>query len=272
MPAVKVGDINMYYEIHGNGEPLVLINGLGADISRWFRIIPVLSQKYQVLAFDNRGAGQTDKPDIPYTMEMMADDVAGLLEALNIDTAHIFGVSMGGMIAQHLALRHPKMVAGLILGCTRCGGPKSVYDSDEASRVLDPELTRTMTAEQRTRALLPFLWSQKYIENNPDIVEEQVAAVIAHPVDPIGYTRQKQAADGHDTYDRLAEISAPTLIIAGEDDRLIPVENSHLLASKIPNAEIVILKKAGHGFTMEAFDESNRTVLDFLRIHPVRGR
>lgn len=267
MPIIKVGDINIYYEVHGTGEPLVLINGLGADSSRWFRIMPVLSQRYQVVAFDNRGAGQSDKPDIPYTMEMMADDIAGLLNALGIGNAHIFGVSMGGMIAQHFALRHPKMVTSLILGCTRCGGSLSIHESEEAGRVLDPELTRTMAAEQRTREMLPFLWSQEFIDNNPDVVKEYIALCAAYPVDPAGYTRQKQAADDHDTYERVPEIKAPTMVITGEADRLIPAENSRLLASRIPDAELVILNKAGHGFYSEARDETCGIIMDFIKRH-----
>jgi 3-oxoadipate enol-lactonase len=264
MPAIKVGDINIYYEIHGEGEPLILIMGLGGDISRWFRIIPILSQRYQVIAFDNRGIGQSDKPDIPYTMEMMANDIAGLLKALGIDTAHIFGISMGGMIAQHFVLRYPKMVTSLILGCTRCGGPHSIYENEGASRVLDPELTRTLTAEQRTREMLPFLWSQEFIANNPDIVKEQIELGASHPIDPVGYTRQKQAADGHNTYERLPEIKVPTLVITGEADRLIPSENSRILASRIPGAKLVLIKKAGHGFYSEATDETCGTIMDFM--------
>jgi len=264
MPTVKVGDINIYYEIHGKGEPLLLIMGLGGDTSRWFRVLPILSQRYQVIVFDNRGVGQSDKPDIPYTMEMMADDIAGLLNALGIGTAHIFGISMGGMIAQHFALRHARRVTSLILGCTRCGGPHSIYESEGSSRALDPELTRTMTAEQRIREMLPFLWSKEFIDNNPAIVKEQISLGADHPIDPAGYTRQKQAADFHDTYERLPEIRVPTLVITGQADRLIPSENSRILASRIPGAKLVLLKKAGHGFYSEARDETCRIIMDFM--------
>ena len=126
MPIVKVGDINMYYEVRGQGKPLVLIMGLGLSCASWYPVIPGLSQKYQVVIFDNRGAGKSDKPDIPYTMEMMTDDLAGLLNEIGISASHIFGVSMGGMVAQHFFLKYPKRVTGLILGCTGCGGPHYV--------------------------------------------------------------------------------------------------------------------------------------------------
>jgi len=118
MPTAKVDDISVYYETLGEGEALLLIMGYGSYSGHWFRLIPSLSNDYRVVAFDNRGTGQSDKPDIPYTIEMMAGDATGLLEAIGIDAAHVFGVSMGGMIAQEFALRYPGKVISLILGCT----------------------------------------------------------------------------------------------------------------------------------------------------------
>jgi 3-oxoadipate enol-lactonase len=265
MPKVKVGDINIYYEVHGEGEPLVLIMGLGGNTTRWFHIMPVFSQEYRVIAFDNRGAGQSDKPDIPYTMEMMADDIADLLDTINIDSAHIFGISLGGMIAQHFALRHPQRVTSLILGCTRCGGQHSIMDDQGSGNVLDPQRLWTMTPEERARDMLPTLWSQEFIDNNPEIVEEHIALSIENPIDPTGYIRQLQAANSHDTYDRLPEIKVPTMVIAGDADLLIPAGNSVILASRIPGAELVILPKMGHGFYTEARDETSRIIMDFMK-------
>lgn len=265
MPKVKVGDINIYCEVHGKGEALVLIMGLGADISAWFRLIPVLSQEYQVIAFDNRGAGQSDKPDIPYATEMMADDLVGLLETIGIDTAHIFGVSMGGTIAQHFALRYRNKVTSLILGCTTCGGPHSVSLDEEAASFLSPERLQTLSVEERIREMFPFLYSREFIDKNPDFIEERVAVLIEHPPHPIGYARQSQALMNHDTYQHLPEIKAPTLVITGDADRLIPVENSRILATRIPRAELVILEKMGHGFFTEAGDETSKILLDFIK-------
>ncbi|MFC1948371.1 alpha/beta fold hydrolase [Chloroflexota bacterium] len=126
MPYAKVDDINMYYEVHGDGEPLVFINACGTSVEFFYRYIPVYSSEYKLILFDNRGAGRSDVPDSPYNMEMMADDVAGLLDAIEIASAHIRGISLGGMIAQHLVLRHPKKVKSLILASTTCGGPQSI--------------------------------------------------------------------------------------------------------------------------------------------------
>jgi len=268
MPIAKVGDINIYYEIHGKGEPLVLIYGYAGDSGLWFRQIPILSKKYRVIAFDNRGVGRSDKPDIPYTMAMMAADISGLLDAVGIDAAHIFGISMGGMIAQHFALDYPQRVISLILGCTFCGGVHIIQPKPESVAALfDFERLKKMTPEEIVRQLIPFLFSQEFIEKNPDIIEKRVAKSLEYPLLLHGFTRQAEAIAGHDTYELLPRIKSPTLVVAGDNDRLIPVENSRILASRIPEAELVILKGVGHEFFIEAAEETNRIVLDFLARH-----
>ena len=265
MPTLKVGDINVYYEIHGEGEPLVLIMGYGANSGQWFRQVPGLAREYRVITFDNRGTGQSDKPDTSYTMEVMAGDVAGLLEAIGIGAAHIYGVSMGGMIAQHVALNHPEKVIDLILGCTTCGGERSVTPDAEAIAILfDMERMLRLTPEEATREFIPFLCSQGFINNHPDIIEQLVAKSTEHITPIHGFTRQTEAIVGHDTYDRLPDIKVPTLVIAGGADKIIPVENSRLLASRIPDAERIILDGMGHGFFVEAAEEANKAIVDFL--------
>jgi pimeloyl-ACP methyl ester carboxylesterase len=272
MPKVKVGDINIYYEVYGKGEALVLIIFYTANTAWWFRQVPVLSQQYCVVAFDNRGSGQSDKPDVPYTIETMAGDLAGLLEAIGINTAHIFGVSMGGMIAQHFAFRYPERVSSLILGCTSCGGPHSIKPDAEAMTVLaDFEHMQKLTRAEIVRETIPFLVSQEFIDKNPGLIKDLMAKMMERLAPLHGAIRQAYAIWGHDTYERLPEIRVPTLVIAGDADRLIPVENSRILASRIPRAELVILKNMGHGFIIEAADEANRAVLDFLRRHRSSG-
>ena len=268
MPVAKVGDINIYYEIHGKGEPLVLIYGYAGHSGLWFRQIPVLSKKYQVIAFDNRGVGRSDKPDIPYTMAMMAGDISGLLNVIGIDAAHIFGISMGGMIAQRFALDYPRRVISLVLGCTYCGGAHSIQPEPESIAALfDFERLKRMTLEEVVRQLIPFLFSRDFIEKNPHIVEERVAKSLEYPTPMHGVTRQAGAIMGHNTYELLPKIELPTLVIAGDSDRLIPVENSRILASRIPKAELVIIKGAGHEFFIEDAEEANRIVLGFLGRH-----
>ncbi len=266
MPTVKIGDISIYYEIYGDGEALVLIMGYGASSGWWFRQIPSLSREYRVVAFDNRGTGQSDKPDIPYTIEMMAGDITGLLETIGINAAHIYGVSMGGMIAQEFALRYPERVITLILGCTSCGGSHGIMsDEVESTALFVVERAKQLTAEEMATEWLPFLYNQEFIDNNPDIVEQFIAKVVEYATPVHGYMRQTEAVMSFDTYDRLPQIKVPTLVISGAADRLLPVENSRLLASRIPNTELVILENMGHGFFIEAAEEASKTILDFLR-------
>jgi 3-oxoadipate enol-lactonase len=272
MPTVKVGDINIYYESHGSGEALLLIMGYGGYSGHWAPLIPSLSQEYRVISFDNRGTGRSDKPNIPYTIKMMADDAKGLLDAIGIDSAHVFGISMGGMIAQELALNYPDKVKSLILGCTFCGGAKAIQPTPEAlAFLLNPEMGK-MSVEEQARIAVPWLWSQEFIDKNPEAVEMYVAITSEYPTPAHGFARQAEAIMFHDTYDRLSQIKAPTLVIVGGADRIIPAENSKILASRIPNVEMVMLKNAGHGFFGEAAAETTGIILDFLRRHSKSGK
>lgn len=272
MPTTKVGDITIYYEIHGKGEPLLLVMGYGSNSAHWLAAIDYLSQEYRVVAFDNRGTGRSDKPDVPYTIKMMAGDAVGLLDAIGIDSAHVFGVSMGGMIAQEYSLNYPDRVMSLILGCTTCGGTRAVPPTQEAMMVLFDPARAKLSVEERARGTVPWLWTQEFIDKNPDIVERYVATTLEHPTPPHAYVRQGQAMMGHDTYDRLPKIKAPTLVMAGAADKLVPHENSRILASMIPNAELVILENAGHGFITDATEAAEKAVLGFLRRHSKAGK
>lgn len=268
MPRVKVGDINIYYEVHGKGEPLVMIAGITLNTSFWFKAIPVFSREYRLIVFDNRGAGQSDQPDIPYTTEMMADDLAGLLDVIGIASTHILGHSMGGMIAQQFVLRHPKRVRSLILECTYCGGPgSSMMTGPEAMRFV--QRMPSLSGKELMMDFLRLFMTQKFFDDNPGMMQQMLGQLMKHPATPQGSGRQGQAIMGHNAYDRLPEIKSPTLVIAGDVDKMIPVENSRIIASRIPNAELVILKNAGH-ILIEAAEESNRIILDFLRRHSTK--
>jgi 3-oxoadipate enol-lactonase len=267
MPTVKVGDINSYYEIHGEGESLLMLAGHGQHSGQWTTMVPEYSKKYRAIIFDCRGTGRSDKPDMAYTMRMMADDARGLLDAVGVDAAHVFGVSMGGMIAQEFALNYPDRVISLILGCTTCGGTKTIPPSAEARAFFTgPEMAR-ISAEEGARRVAPWLWSQKFLDRHPEVMEQHVALTLQYPTPSHGHAGQSKAMARHDTYDRLPGIKAPTLVISGGADRIVPVENSRLLASRIPHAELVILENAGHGFTVDAADEASRIILDFLERH-----
>lgn len=256
MPTVQVGDINIYYEIHGKGEPLVMICGASATTESYALLAPIYARQYQVILFDNRGTGKTDAPDIPYTAEMMADDLAGLLDSIGIKSAHIYGQSMGGMIAQEFALRHPRRVKSLALQCTTCGGPHSPPLNE--SKRFNPELRTKMTPEELGEETLQLCVTPGFIKKHPEVARRMKEAMMKH-----GALRQAQAAKDHSTYERLPEIKVPTLILVGDVDAAIPAENSRILASRIPQAELVVFKGAGH-ILIEAGNKPAHVILEFL--------
>lgn len=264
MPKVKVGDINMYYEIHGEGEPVLMIMGASGTTALWGPAIPLLSREYRAIPFDNRGIGYSEAPEVPLSIKMMADDAAGLLDALGIDSAHVYGASMGGMIAQELALHYPEKVVSLILGCTGPGGPQAALPDDVmafAGQMAD------MSQEDLAKMMPAMFYPPEFMERNPKAVEETIGWLMEKPVPPWVRVRQIKAVMAHDTYERLPQIKAPTLVIGGEKDILIPAEYQRLLASRIPNAELVIWEDLGHGFGLQKPEEANKVVLDFLRRH-----
>jgi pimeloyl-ACP methyl ester carboxylesterase len=269
MPTVKVGDINMYYETHGRGDPLVLIPGHGIDCTTdYFRQIPGLAKNYRVIAIDNRGSGLSDKPDMSYTMEMMAKDVAGLLAALDVHRAHVCGHSMGGMIAQHLALNYPQMTASLILVCTTCSTTEHSVAPDQA--VLAGLFDTQGTPEERIRRLVPSVFTQEFARTEPAVIERFVGLAVKHYPPDFVLARNGEAMMMHNVYDRLPQVSVPALVIGAAEDKVIPVENSRILASRIPGAESIILERVGHMVTVELAEAVNKAVLDFLRRHPMK--
>jgi 3-oxoadipate enol-lactonase len=267
MPLAKVGDINLYYEIHGSGEPLVLIMGYGFRAGHWFAILDKLAAGNRVVVFDNRGTGRSDKPNIPYTAKMMAGDVAGLLDEIGISVTSIFGVSKGGMIAQEFALSYPGRLKNLVLGATSCGGTHAAPMPPETIAFLfDPERAK-LTEEEKARDIIPWLWNKGFVDNNPEAIKRFIATTVEYPTPAQTLTCQGNALITFDSFDRLKGIKAPTLVISGTQDRIIPSGNSKLLAGEIPGAELAMIANAGHGFITDSTAEACKIILDFLQKH-----
>lgn len=262
MPYTDAPGFRMYYEEHGSGFPLLLINGLGSDHLEWIHQIPAFGARFRVVVFDNRGTGGTDVPPGPYTTAQMGDDAAALLRDLGIPRAHVLGVSLGGMIAQEVALRHPDLVDGLVLGCTGPGGELSVRPSPEAMAAF--ALAKGEHPEAELRRMLPFLYTDACIRERPEEIEGFVRRRLDHPTPPEGYLAQLFAAVSHDASTRLEKIRARTLVITGDADRLVNWENSLRLAERIPGATLVVLPGAPHRHFAETADAFNREVLRFL--------
>jgi 3-oxoadipate enol-lactonase len=266
MPFAVNDGAKIYWEEHSSGEPLLLIMGLGYTLDMWHRTAPVLAQHYRVIAFDNRGVGRSDVPRGPYTVSTMARDAVAVMDAAGADTAHVFGVSMGGMIAQELALQYPARVRSLVLGCTTCGGSNAVPAEPEVIKGL---LARaSMTVEEAINVMAQYVYDEATPRTR---LEEDFAIRRRTYPSAEGYLAQLQGVLGWESFGRLSEIAAPTLIIHGESDRLIPSANGELLAKSIRGSRLVMLPQASHIFTTDRPEESNQAVLSFLASNKMEG-
>ncbi|MBN1857380.1 MAG: alpha/beta hydrolase [Dehalococcoidia bacterium] len=259
-----VQDTNLYYEVSGKGQPVLLISGLGGNAEMWLRQAEQLAEKYQVIRFDNRGAGRSDAADGPYTIQMMAADSVQLLDALDITTAHIVGSSMGGMIAQEVAIQYPDKALSLTLIATQCGGPHAFGAEEENATALRELATIDMTPQERARAWVPFTLSPEFRESNPDMVEEYVKITGQYPCSTDALRAQWSALMGYDSWERLQYVVAPTLILQGSQDKLVPPENADVLGVRIPDAEVVFIEGAGHSLAFESADRVNELMMDFF--------
>ena len=254
MPVAKANGIHINYQIEGEGHPLLMVAGLGADLSIWNRQVPVLSKHYKLIRFDNRGVGKSDKPVGEYSTKIMADDAVGLLDALGIDKAIVLGISMGGMIAQEISITHPQRVSKLILACTYACQNRESGNSDKAKKLL-------------TLSGLRFSWGFMFLICNSRLLSLIffVLSVIKATKDTkAAYKSQLVACLKHSALDRLDLITAPTLVIFGTNDRLIRPSSSELIASRIPNAKLAKIADGSHMMFMESAPAFNSEVLSFL--------
>jgi 3-oxoadipate enol-lactonase len=262
MERALVNGIELAYELRGAGAPIVMIHGAQGDQTMFAGLASAFAERYQVLTFDQRGSGLSDKPDMPYTIAMLADDTAALMDHLGIATAHIVGVSMGGTIAQEFALRHPRKVRSLVLGCTTAGGSHAVRLGGSAlASAYSPQ---PMTAEERGKALAEAAFTKGYLAKHPEIIASMIEARRQRPIDSTAFTHRMKAVVDHDAYDRLPQIQAPTLVITGKDDALIASDNSRIIAERIKGAKLVVLEPAGHCFWMEQPEQSRDAISGFI--------
>lgn len=271
MPFVPVGDLDVYYELAGEGYPLVLIMGLTGSLDWWDpAFISALAERHRVLAFDNRGAGRTRTPEAgEITVAMMAEDTAGLMEALGIGTAHILGISMGGMIAQELAVSHPDRVNRLVLCSTNCGASASVFATRDALKKL---ADRTGTPETQVENFCSLTFCEEWLESHSGEVSEFKERYLRAPATDLNAEKQFQATMTFDACPRLWRIDRPTLVAYGSEDIIIPPENSRIIADRIPGARLIGYEGAGHGFIWERRQQFLRDLLEFLEMPAERHR
>jgi pimeloyl-ACP methyl ester carboxylesterase len=261
MPKIRANGVELNYEIAGAGEPLLLIGGFGCDHMIWSQVAAVLSSRYAVISFDNRGMGQSSPSAGPYSIRDLADDAAALLDAIGIEQAHVAGHSMGGQIAQELALTRPDMVGSLLLlsSCAKC---------DERNKSLIEEHGRLPAiAHTRTCALLimPWLYTSSFY-SRPGAIDELLDWILKYPYQPTPteLERQSRAINAFDAVDRIGGINCPTLVMVGEEDIMIPPVFSRSLADSIPHAQFQIVPGTGHGLLVESPTAAAGVMLDFL--------
>ena len=259
MPKTQINNINIYYEIHGQGEPLIMVAGFSGDHTAFQPIVQEYAKHYQVILFDNRGIGQSDVPDHPYTINIMAQDTIELLNFLKIDSAHFLGHSMGGCIVQTIAQQHPTRVKSAIL-------INSFPYANMRLRLYGEVRLKLIKANAPTDSIVKFVsmlcWSDKYL-TQPGIIEEFVQAGF-FPMTLKGYKHQLNALLTFDSREWLHKIIAPCLIINGDDDLIVSVAQAEEMANAIPNAEYTCLHNVGHTAFVEQPEKFNQLVLGFL--------
>lgn len=258
MPKMDLGRVKLHYHINGEGEPVVLITGLGGDVSFWKGLVPLLSSEFTVITFDARGSGQTEYPDEDFTMEDLADDVIGLLEGLGIKKAHVVGWSMGGNVAQDLASRYSEMVGSLTLISTYTRRPaRSSYAIDTMIKMVH----EGASYESLFMMMQAFCMTEASFRMREKRQAGHKAQVSFSEQSIIGFERQKKALDGFDGGPSLERIKAPTLILHGTDDIMVPPQYSDELAQGIRGSILENIKGAGHIISPRLYHEKLRAFL-----------
>lgn len=258
MPTARVNNVELHYDERGDGPPLLLIPGIPAVASDWATLAERMSELRRVIAYDNRGSGSSTVTPGPYTTAQLAVDAVGLLDHLGIERADVFGMSLGGMIAQELALSWPDRVRRLVLGCTHAGVRHAARQPRPTAEAFAME---TDDWALRMRTLAPFALSRGV---DTGLLEGFIEKKSRDVQDAEGYRAQIQAVLAHDAYDRLDQIEAPTLVITGSDDQVIPAESSEVLHERIRGSALRVITSAGHLFFIERPDETERVLTEFL--------
>jgi 3-oxoadipate enol-lactonase len=266
MPYLDHDGARIWWDREGSGPPVLLVMGLGYPSTMWYRVRPALAAHYSVIAFDNRGVGRTGAPAGPYSIEQMADDAAAVVaeavggEAGQDGTAHVIGISLGGIIVQELALRHPHLPRSLALLCTHPGGADAVLPEPEVVQMLTDR--SAMTPQEAAEASVPFVYSPG---TERALIDEDIAMRMRTPTTPEGYTLQLQAIMAYGgALDRLPSLQVPALVVHGTADRLVPVPNGELIAGAIPGASLRLLEGAGHILPTDRTAQLNDLLLEFL--------
>lgn len=270
MSTLSHDGISLYYEQHGDaGDPLLCIMGLGAPLQFWQFQTPVFARSHRVCVFDNRGIGRSDKPKGPYTIRTLAEDALAIMDACGFERAHVLGLSMGGMIAQELALRHPDRLATLTLACTFAKPDEEALAAAAQSPLSAAAASGTPIDPQLLfRFMMGMVLTPEFILREKDWLRSLRDETMGN-LSLDGFLAQYAAVMGHDVAAELHTLALPTLVMTGTADLLVPSRFSDQLARLIPDAKLLKFEGGSHGFNVEQADKFNRAVLDFLAQHPM---
>jgi pimeloyl-ACP methyl ester carboxylesterase len=272
---ISVGNLTLGYDVVGSGPPLLMLMGLGANRRGWVGQVPALSAAMTLYLVDNRGVGESDKPPGPYRVREMADDARAFLDALEVESAHVLGVSMGGTIAQELALAYPERVRSLILACTFAKASRGMREiSEETARSLGAGSGGTgamrepgfqVSARQIAEAMMPFIFAPEFWARADAKTREALIGSYADGFSLQGVLGQVEAVLSHDVLGRLGAVRAPTLVLHGTADRLVRLHHGQRLAAEIPGAQMLEFEGGTHGFFVEQADAFNEAIVECVR-------
>lgn len=264
MPFAQVNDISMYYELHGKGAPIVLVEGFASNHQTWEEYVEPLAKHFQVLVFDNRGCGQTDAPEGAYSIEMLSKDAASLMDALKIKRAHMIGHSMGGSIIQQICFDYPEKIhKGILLAAFPKISKRTMLQMDVQGQLFGDGAS----AEALILNSFPWLYSNEYLQNRENI-KKSLRKVMNNPHHQTltGYLSQAEALRNFDSSSYLTSIASPILIVSGGDDPLTPLEECGIpLSTKIPKAKLHVFENQSHLFIEEKPQETLDLILRFLK-------
>jgi pimeloyl-ACP methyl ester carboxylesterase len=266
MPIATNGTVKLHWESFGEGPPVLLIAGQGMTVDGWWATTAVLAQSFRVIAFDNRDTGRSSRLPWPYSLVHMAHDAVAVLDAAGEQRAHVYGISLGSMVAQEVALRHPDRVQALVLGASSAGGFAAYKPSPSSLAQTFLLRAGAMGPEEAEWAAVPYTYAEKTRRLHADRIATDIAHRVSSPGEPLAFLHQAAVVATHDAYARLNNVTAPTLVVHGEQDVFVPPANALVLAERIPGAQLRLWPEAGHMYPIDE-PEADHDIARFLLHH-----
>jgi pimeloyl-ACP methyl ester carboxylesterase len=266
MPIARNGTVKLHWESFGEGPAVLLIAGQGMTVDTWWATTPVLARSFRVIAFDNRDTGRSSRLPWPYSLVQMAHDAVAVLDAAGEQRAHVYGISLGSLVAQEVALRHPDRVRALVLGASSAGGFAAYKPSPSSLAQTFLLRAGSMGPEEAEWAAVPYTYAEKTRRLHADRIATDIAHRLSSPGEPLAFLHQAAVVATHDAYARLNNVTAPTLVVHGEEDVFVPPANALVLAERIPGAKLRLWPEAGHMYTIDE-PEADQDIARFLLHH-----